>query len=161
VKKRKFLPVAIALVAVIAVSGVAYAYWTASGAGVGTAKAAAGVSDLQASSIPLTNMYPGDGAQNIVITIHNPSTQKVWVTSVSTSISGVDMVIGHAGTTCGPSDFTLNATPPESVGYELSVGASLTLDVPTYTPPTIKFNDTGANQDACKGATVNLSFTIS
>ena len=41
VKNRKVISVAIALVAVIAVSGVAYAFWTSSGNGSGSAGAGA------------------------------------------------------------------------------------------------------------------------
>lgn len=154
-KKRKLIPVAVALVAIIAVSGVAYAYWTASGAGTGTGSTAAGVNSLTATSAALNPMYPGDTAQNIVITVHNPSaTQKVYVTSVSVS------VLDSTPAGCGAANFTLVGSPV-AVGAEIAASGTLTLSSPTYVPPTIQFKDLASNQDVCKSVTVNLSFTIS
>ncbi len=51
-KKRRVLPVAIALMAVVALSGVAYAYWSSSGDGTGTAGVAA---DSMALTVEQTN----------------------------------------------------------------------------------------------------------
>ena len=152
-KKRRLIPVAIAIAAVIAVSGVAYAYWTSSGSGTGTGDTAAGVTTLTATSASLSAMYPGDSAQPIVITVHNPSTQSVYVTSVSASV----LSTGNVG--CTAADFTVTGSP-EAVGQQVAAGAALTLTSPLI-PPTIQFHNTAANQDACKGVTVNLGFTIS
>ncbi len=153
-RKRLVLPVAVALVAVIALSGAAYAFWTASGSGTGTGSTAAGVTTLTATSAALNPMYPGDSAQPIVITVHNPSAQAVYVTSVSASVSGTS----NGG--CTAADFTV-AGSPVAVGAEIAASGNLTLSTPTYTPQTIQFNDTGSNQNACKSVTVNLSFSIS
>lgn len=149
-KKRRFLPAALAILVLVVGSGVAYAYWTASGAGTGTGTTAAGVTTLTASSASLNAMYPGDTAQNIVITVHNPSTQTVYVTSVAAAVTGTT----NSG--CTAADFTV-ALSPVSVGAQILAGADLVLS----SSPTIKFNNTGANQDACKSVTVNLGFTIS
>jgi copper(I)-binding protein len=151
--KRRLIPVAVALLALVCASGVAYAYWTANGSGTGTGTTAAGVTNLTATSAALNPMYPGDSAQPIVITVHNPSTQTVYVTSVSASVSGTSNV----GCTAG--DFTVVGSP-EAVGQEIAASGNLTLTSPLV-PPTIQFHDTGVNQDACKGVTVNLSFSIS
>jgi hypothetical protein len=153
-KKRRVLPVAIALVAIIAISGVAYAYWTASGSGTGTASTAAGVSDLTASSAALTPMYPGDSPQNIVITVHNPSVQTVYVTSVAVAVTGT------SDPGCTAADFTLTGSPV-AVGAQIAGGGNLVI-VPTA-PAVLTihfFNDPVNNQDACKDVTVNLGITI-
>jgi hypothetical protein len=167
VKKRKFLPVAIALVAVIAVSGVAYAYWTAGGSGTGTAKAAAGTVPVQAYITSGINpMYPGDSAQTISGDFTNTNSGLVRVSTVTVSISSVILADGTTvGTpaTCSAGDFTLaNATSTVNAEIAVTVAPAHTgawgADV---TPPTIKFNDTGANQDACKGATVHFLLAVS
>jgi hypothetical protein len=147
------IPVVAALLALTVASGVAYAYWTASGSGTGTGTTAAGVSTLTATSAALTPMYPGDSPQDIVITVNNPTTQAVYVTSVSAVVSGTTNV------GCTAADFTVVGSPV-SVGAQIAASGNLTL-TGAYTPPTIQFNNTGSNQDACKSVTVNLSFTIS
>ena len=151
--KRRLVPVVAALLALIVASGVAYAYWTASGSGTGTGSTAAGVTTLTATSAALNPMYPGDSPQDIVITVNNPSTQSVYVTSVSA------VVVDTTDAGCTAADFTVVGSPV-SVGAQIAASGNLTLNG-AYTPPTIQFNNTGANQDACKSVTVNLSFSIS
>ena len=53
-------------------------------------------------------------------------------------------------------DFTL-ASAAMTVNADVAAGTA----VGAWTGATIKFNNTGANQDACKLATVALSYTIS
>jgi hypothetical protein len=153
--KRRLIPVAAALLALVCASGVVYAYWTASGSGIGTGHTAAGVTNLTATSAALNDMYPGDSAQPIIITVHNPSTtQTVYVTSVAVSVGD------STPSGCGAANFTVLLSPV-AVGAEIAALGNLTLSSPTYIPPTIQFKDLGSNQDVCKSVTVNLSFTIS
>jgi hypothetical protein len=152
--KRRLIPVAVALLALVCASGVAYAYWTASGSGTGTGHTAAGVTSLTATSAALNDMYPGDSAQPIVITVHNPTTQTVYVTSVAVSVGD------STPSGCGAANFTVLLSPV-AVGAEIAASGNLTLSSPTYTPPTIQFKDLASNQDVCKNVTVNLSFSIS
>jgi hypothetical protein len=155
VKKRKILPVAIALVAVIAVSGVAYAYWTAGGTGGGSATAANGVTVTVNQTTVLNPMYPGLAAQTISGNFTNTTGASVLVPSVTASIASVTPL--GAGP-CTPGDFTLaNATA--TVGVQVPVGSpELTV---TWTGPTIMFNNkVGVDQNGCKSATVALAYSI-
>jgi hypothetical protein len=157
VKKRKIIPVAIALVAVIAVSGVAYAFWTSSGTGSGTGSVANGVSGLVVHQVApaLTAMYPGDVEQTTHVTIENGTTQSVHVTTVS--LTSVTTLI--AG--CTDADFSrgVAVTPWGAGGTDIAAGATTT---PAVAGPTIQFfNDPGRSQDACKGAAVTLHFSAS
>ena len=157
--KRKFIPVAIALVAVIAVSGVAYAYWTAGGSGTGSATAANGVTNLTVNGpTTLTAMFPGDTAQTISGTFDNPNLAATWVNSVTVSIT-VTMAGGAVGA-CNATDFTL-ANPVASVNALIPVGNPVGLWGNLAIHPTIQFNNKPSPQDGCKGATVNLTYTIS
>jgi hypothetical protein len=162
VKKRKFLPVAIALVAVIAVSGVAYAYWTAGGTGGGSANAAAGVSDVTVhQTTVLTYMYPGDSEQTISGNFANPNAAAVFVHSVTASIASVSG-------TCAKDNFLIGGTAngTQTVLVDATVNHTDSVPVQLYTGSWtgihIQFNNKpSANQDECKSATVTLTFTAS
>jgi hypothetical protein len=153
-KRRVVLAAFVAVVLAIA-SGVAYAYWTAGGAGTGAGTAAVSTSNLTVNQTTvLTPMYPGDVAQTLAGTFNNPNTGPVYVTTVTASISSVAMATGHSSGTCDATDFTL--TPTATVNAEIPTGNSKG----AWTGPTIKFNDKVTGQDYCKGATVNLAYSI-
>jgi hypothetical protein len=68
----------------------------------------------------------------------------------------VTKAVGAPAGTCDDTDYTL-ANAVVTVNAEV-----LADDSSTWTGPTIKFNNKpSTNQDPCKGATVNLAYTIS
>lgn len=152
-KSKKFLAASVA--ATVLSGGAAYAFWTAGGSGEGTAATAAGTIALTVNQAALTEMYPGDTAQTISGTFGNTNTGPVYVTSVTASIASVTDGAGAAIVGCTAADYTLG-TPTMAVGAQVAVGDP----VGAWTGATIQFNNTGANQDACKGATVNLAYTV-
>jgi hypothetical protein len=148
-KKRRVLPVAIALVAVIAVSGVAYAWWSSSGNGTGSA----GVGTSQALTVSqsgsVTGLVPNGVDHDVTVHVVNPATFSQSLNAVAISV--------HA------------ATLPS--GCE---AAWFTVTNPTITPPVvitagnftdlvgqIRMTESGTNQDACQGATIDLVFAVS
>jgi hypothetical protein len=138
----------------------AYAYWTTSGSGTGSAATSAGVSNLAVTQTStISNMFPGDSAQAISGTVKNNATQSAYVTAVTASITSVDKAAGAALGTCDASDYVL-ANPVMTVGVDVAAGATQ-----SFSGASIKFNNktgaTAANQDACKGATVNLAYAAS
>jgi hypothetical protein len=144
-------------VATLVVAGAAIAYWTAGGSGTGSGSAAAGTSGLTANqSTTLNPMYPGDSAQTISGNFDNSNSGPVYVGSVTVSISGVTKALGAVAGTCDATDFTL-ANGAMTVNAEVPAGNSKG----SFTGATIKFNDKATNQDACKGASVALSYAIS
>lgn len=156
-KKRRLIPVALAILVLVVGSGVAYAYWTASGGGTGTGSMAAPAS-VTASATLDTPMYPGNASQPIVITITNPSTtQAVHVTQVLVAV-GESTPAG-----CDGENFTLGANPVMigANGVDIAASGTLVLSDPTYTPPTILMQNLLTSQEACKSATVNLTFLVS
>ena len=156
-KRRKVIPAAIALVAVIAVSGIAYAYWTSNGSGSGTGSTTAGAANILTATSPARDpMYPGDVAQTVVITVSNTSaTQAAYATQVVVAVT-----TGNPG--CSASDFTLTGGTV-AVGKDIAAGGSLVLSTANgFVPPTIKFfDDPNKNQNVCQSATVTLTYTIS
>jgi hypothetical protein len=153
VNKRKFIPVAIALVAVIAVSGVAYAYWTAGGSGGGTGSTAPGASVTVTQVAPnLTAMYPGAAAQTTHVTITNSSAQSVHVTTVSIS------AVTSSPVGCTLTDFTVVAATVPALTQDIGAGVTTA----SFNGPTIQFyNDPVKNQDYCKNVSLTLTFSAS
>ncbi|MGA3057477.1 MAG: hypothetical protein ABSE70_05490 [Candidatus Limnocylindrales bacterium] len=160
--KRRVIAVAIAMVAVIAVSGVAYAWWSSGGSGDGSAQAGTVTSVIVNQTGTINTLYPGGPAQPIGGTLTNPNPGKVFITSVSATIISVSMLAGHGGTVdCTAADFLLVGT--------VVVGAEIPNGVTNWghaaTPPvdtmTIQLQNLTHDQDACKGATVNLLISAS
>lgn len=144
------------LIALVAAAG-ALAYWTTGGSGSGSAGVASGQENLTVhQTTSLTPMYPGDSAQTISGNFDNPNSGPSYVATVTVSIASVTKAQGAVAGTCDSSDFTL-------AGAVMTVGA----EVPTgnakgsWSGATIKFNNKPTtNQDACKGATVALSYAV-
>jgi hypothetical protein len=149
--------VAVGAVVSLAIAAAAYAYWTSTGSGSGSASAAGAQSALTVNqTTTLSAMYPGDSAQTISGTFDNPNSGPIFVHTVTAAISSVTKAAGAPAGTCDATDFTL-ANAVATVDAEIAAGSAKG----SWTGPTLKFNDkTTTNQDACKGATVNLSYTI-
>lgn len=152
-KRRGLL---LAVVLVLAGGGAALAYWTAGGSGTGSAAAAGAQTPLVANqTTTLAAMYPGDSAQTIAGDFDNPNSGPIYVSTVTVSIASVTKAAGAPAGTCDASDFTL-AGATMNVGAEVPAGSGKG----SFTGATIRFNNKASNQDACKGATVNLAYAI-
>ena len=154
--RRRVLVVVAGTCALIG-GGVAVAYWTTGGAGTGTVVTSTGVADVTVNQTSvLTDLYPGDSAQSLSGDFDNTNDGPVYVGTVTASISSVTKAVGAPAGTCDATDYTL-AGAAMTVDAQVPVG----LGVGSWTGATIKFNDKATNQDACKGATVTLAYTIS
>ncbi len=144
--------IALGVILTLALATGAYAYWTANGSGSGSGTTAASTSAVTANqTTALTPMYPGDSAQTISGNFDNPNSAAVFIGSVTVSIASVS-----APGTCDASDFTLSgATMPVNAQVASGTGQG------SFTGATIQFNNKASNQDGCKGATVNLAYTVS
>jgi hypothetical protein len=168
-KKKIAAVVATTAVLAMGASG-AYAYWTQStnGQDAGTAATDAGIATLTVTGSDHTGLAPGRDAQAISATVTNPTVANggpgfnVYVGQVEVSIASVTKnnapVVG-----CDASDYTLSNTIMTNAATDLAVGATST----SFTGATIQFNNKpasggpGNNQNACKNATVNLTFVAS
>ena len=153
---KKRVLTAVSVVGVLVVAAISYAYWTAGGSGDGTATAGstAGITVNQTST--LTAMYPGDSAQTLSGDFTNTNDGPVYVGTVTASIASVDKAADAPAGTCDATDFTLEDAVM-TVGHEVPSGTN----VDSWSGATIHFNDkTDTNQDACKGATVNLHYEV-
>ncbi|PZS18460.1 MAG: hypothetical protein DLM57_06280 [Pseudonocardiales bacterium] len=152
--RKKIVAVLVGVGVVAVGGGLAFAYWTSSGTGTGTAGTGTGASTLVITQTSvISGMAPGVAAQTISGTVANNATNSAFVTSVTVSISGVTKAAGAPAGTCAAADYTLSgATMP--VNVDVAAGTST-----NFTGATIAFNNTGSNQDGCKGATVALAYT--
>jgi hypothetical protein len=155
-KSRKKFVWLFTAVLLLGVGGTAYAYWTAGGSGTGTATTgtSSAVTVVQTSTV--SNLQPGAAAQTLTGTFNNPNTGPVYVATVTASIDSVTKAVGAPAGTCDATDYTLsNATM--TVAAEVPAGNAQG----SWTGATIAFNNKAAtNQDACKGATVSLAYTV-
>lgn len=134
---------------VLTVGGVAYAYWTTTGAGTGDAGTGTVVAVTVNQTSVVTGLAPGLGAQALSGTFSNPNEGPVYVTAVTAAVTGTD----KAG--CTAADYTIAGTA--TVNAEVAAGA----DKGAWSGLSIAFNNRAVNQDACKGAVVSLALTSS
>jgi hypothetical protein len=102
-----------------------------------------------------TGMGPGVAAQELSGTIDNPNAGPAYV-SFTASIAGVvNPSTGTPVVGCDETDFTINL--PDVV-----VAQALPGNTTAWSGPSIEFvNKPGVDQDACKGAKVNIDYTVS
>lgn len=157
-KMNKRRGVALGLFLVLAITaGGAYAYWTSGGSGTGSGQAANGTADVVVNQTTvLTDFYPGDSAQTLSGDFDNPNSGPVYIGTVTASISSVTKAVGAPAGTCDATDFTLS-NAAMTVNAQVPAGAGQG----SWTGATIQFNNKATNQDACKGATVALAYTVS
>lgn len=143
---------AIGFTVALAAAGAAIAYFTSSGAGTGTAAIGSSSSVTLHATIS-SNLYPGSSTP-VTFTVDNPSSGSQRVGTISLSSISVDA--GHSGCSTalggGNPDFTMPAVAVNKV-FGSGNGQSV---APTGT---LTMNETGANQDACQGATLTLNLS--
>jgi len=149
--------VVLAVALVMLVGGVAYAYWTVGGSGTGTASTGSTVDVTVVQTSTVTGLAPGGAAQTLSGNFNNTNSGPVFIGTVTASISSVTKATGAPAGTCDATDYTLS-NAAMTVNTQIPAGSG----VGAWTGATIAFNNKAAvNQNACKGATVNLAYTVS
>ena len=136
--------------ATLAVSGVAYAYWTTTGSGTGSATAGSDVAadKIQLSQVgTLTGFYPGGPTQDVVVKATNPA-------AFSQKVGNVTVSVADAGGCLAANWAVVDSA--DALGI-LAAGA--TSAAAGQTVATIALTETGVNQDVCKGVAPVLTFT--
>lgn len=147
VKKRTVL--VLGAVAVLAVAGIAIAYWTTSGSGSGSGAVASSNGTLELHGTISNALTPG-GSSPVTFTADNSNSSSEQVGTVHAVVS-IDEEHAEAG--CEASDFKIADTVENQVIAAKGSGVALAHD------GSIAMADTEANQDACKGATISLALT--
>lgn len=145
--RKKRVVAAFAVVAVLAVGGIALGYWTQTGGG--SATGAVGVPGVVTLSGSVSaGIVPGSSVP-VTIKVSNPGTSPVQIQTVRLQSIAPDT--GHSA--CVTADFTL---PDVLENTEVAAGAS-TVGLPQS--GTLSYADTAVSQDACMGATLTLTLT--
>lgn len=125
--------------AVAAFSG--YAYFTANGAGSGSASVGTS-STVQLSGSPAATLYPGGADAPVTVSITNPGSGKQYVDTVSGTVADNGGCLG--------SWFQV-----DSVAYKKSLAAGASDTASTA----VRMLDSGTNQDVCKSKTMTINWT--
>lgn len=123
--------------------GVAFAFWTSSGTGSGSAVAGDTSAVTLTAVAPPTGLYPGGPAQTVQVKVANPDANDVKLANVAVTVTGAP-----AG--CLVDDFDVTTV---DTGIVVPGNGSVTVDAAT-----IALVNTALNQDKCKGATLDLGF---
>jgi len=142
-KKKSKMIIAVAAIAGIASSGVAYGYWTNAGTGSGTATTGTNVPITVYQTSSVTALYPGGPTQTLSGDFNNTNAGATYVSSVSAAL-------GTLPSGCVAADFTIAGTA--TVNANVVSGNH----VGTWSGLTIQMNNTGVNQNACKISTIPL-----
>ena len=146
-KRRAVFALTAALV--VAVAGGAYAFFTTSGTGTGTASVGSS-SALTLHATVTGSLYPGSSSP-VSFTVDNPSSGKQRVGTISLVSITPDASHSECATVVG-TDFAMPAvTANQSFGN--GNGQSVTAT------GTLTMNDTGVSQDKCQGATLTLNLS--
>jgi hypothetical protein len=131
----------------------AYAYFTQTGSGSATATtgSTAPITVVQTSTI--SALTPGSTAQALSGKFNNPG-GAVHVTSVTATLASVTDALGDPIGGCTTADYQIN-TPHPTIDLTIAGGNG----VGAWSGPTLQMLDSGANQDACKGAIVHVTYT--
>jgi hypothetical protein len=143
-KKRTAL--VLGAVAVLAVAGIAVAFWTTSGSGSGSGAVADSNGTLVLHGTITNALTPGSTSP-VAFTADNSGSSSLQVGTVHAVVS-----IDGAHPGCKASDFSIADTAENQV-IPAEGSAALAHD------GSISMADTAENQDACQGATISLALT--
>jgi hypothetical protein len=151
---RKFLKhkrlTALSVVAVLALAGAAFAYWTGQGSG-GSGTANVGTSGAVTLTPTVTGGITPGNSEPVSFTAANPTNTGIYVSTVH--LGSVTADSAHAA--CTTADFSM-ADVTEN--HEIPAGATAA-SLPSG--GTLVYADTGVDQSACKGATLTLTLSSS
>lgn len=145
---KKSVVAAVAVTSVVALGGgAAYAFWTTSGSGTGSAGVGADAAITVVQTSGVSGLGPGSPAQNLSGTFTNPNNYPVTATNLTASVTAT----GNAG--CDAADFLIGGTAslPTSVAVD---------DTSVWSGLNVSMTNTAANQNACKNATLTISYTV-
>jgi hypothetical protein len=157
---RRILGMIAMIVAIVVVTiggaGVAYAYWTAGGAGTGIGAAGTTVPITLSAGTPTASLLPG-GQTNVVLSMTNPNTARVKVSSLALDTTqgtgGFSVDASHAGCTLSTLSFTTQTNGGAGWTIPGKVGATNGTLAVTLTN-SLSMSLSAVN--ACQGATFTV-----
>jgi hypothetical protein len=152
--RRRAAIVLVPTVGGVFVAGTAFAFWTTSGTGSGSAATGTSAVVTVAQTSTVTNLVPGGPAKPITFSITNGQPTAQYITSVDIQVASIKVGVTDVDPMlCSPADFDI--VQPQALNADL---------VPGTTPFTnknasIAMKNAAYNQDGCKNVTIGLSLT--
>ena len=133
--------------------GAAFAYWTTSGSGTGSASTGTSSAfGVQVEQVNLTDLTPGGPTDTVHFTVSNNNSGAQRLQAVVAKVGTADGT-DWSVTGCSTADFTVSA--PAFTAGDIASGGS------TSGTFTIQMVNSTSNQDGCKGVTVPLYVSAS
>lgn len=149
ITKKKYLVAGVAALIIAGTAGTAFAYWTTSGHGTGSATTGTSsdfvVTTDAATGSPLT---PGGPTQTVAFHVNNPNSGVQHLNAVAVTVAKSDGTAWTAVAGCSALDYTVG-TPSFTPG-DIAPGATNSGTV------TITMNNLDSSQNGCKLAVVPL-----
>jgi hypothetical protein len=153
---KKLAIAAVSTVATVGIATSAFAYWTQSGGGSGTASAGSTTNVTVNQTSTISGLYPGGSPVTLSGDFSNPNSGPVKVGSVTVVVDpNWSARADSTKPACTADDF--------SIGGSALVNAEIASATHTgsWTGLTIKLNDGSGNQDNCKNASAALVYSVS
>jgi hypothetical protein len=159
--RRQIAIVGIAAAMVLAGGTAAFAYFTSSGSGTGSATVGSANTWSVVQDSASGTIYPGSGSSVITFHVTNNATgDQQFSTATPTVVSSVDGgYIMHGDTTvtgCLAAWFSASVTGDPAINTNIADGSTVHVNVKVTMP-----TDSSDNQDACEGATPDVTLAIS
>jgi len=151
--KRKAL-VVYTVFLVVALGGIAFAFWTAGGGGSGTASAGSSAGVTVNQTVSPTGLFPG-ATTALSGDFSNPNSGSVYVTAVTGSVTPFSAQADATKPACTQADFSISGTA--NVGTEVVPGTG----VGSWSGLSLTMIDAATNQDNCKNITVAITYAAS
>ena len=100
--------------------------------------------------------------RSLDLQVSNPNTKALSVTNISVSIAGVTRTAEAISRNlpCGPTDYAVTQyNGPYPLNVQPGSSSLSGLGIPSSSWPSIAMTDTRTNQDGCKGATLQLTYS--
>ena len=141
------------VVAAVAAVG-AYAYFTSTGSGTGSASVGSHVALTITQTNTISGLVPDGSAHTVAYTIDN--TANTFAQNLGdVTVSNIAVDATHATAGCLATWFSANA-PTDPVG---TIAASSTYTSDSTTQPSVQMNESGTNQSSCEGAALTLTLS--
>jgi hypothetical protein len=153
-RRKKRITFVLGAVLVLSGAGVAFAYWTSTGTGDGSAETGTSVAFTIAADPAVGTIAPGGAGQTVDFTVTNPGPGALSLSNVAVTMASATGVAWVPPVGCDIADYTASVTT-QPIDGEIPVGEGVDGQV------TVTLANTATNQDACQGQTVPLYFSVS
>jgi hypothetical protein len=150
--KHKKLAVLVSTVAILALAGAAFAYWTQGGIGNGSATAGSTSPITVYQTSVITGLYPGATPTALSGNFKNTNTGPVTISSITATVRAfTSHLVDAAKPDCTEADFAIGGSSGSNV---VPVGDP----IGSWSGLTVGLVAGAGNQDNCKGVAITIDY---